>query len=232
MAPILVVHPSPGNEARKKNYQSWLESGGFSLLWAIPNERFYPGDFACLILTGGKDVNPKRYGEEPKPYTQIDPRDDWEFEILEKFLVAEKPILGICRGIQVLNVALGGSLFQDIALERRLSIAHYNARETGVDVFHSIRLLDEGNLRKWLGWQTEVNSHHHQAIKFLAPGLIATALAEDGIVEGVEDRRGRVLGVQWHPERLPEGHPARLAPLLWLKHICGVNDSISPQEHK
>ncbi|MHA2609349.1 MAG: gamma-glutamyl-gamma-aminobutyrate hydrolase family protein [bacterium JZ-2024 1] len=232
MAPILIVHPSPGNEERKRSYQVWLESAGFSLYWGIPDERFYPGDFACLILTGGKDVNPARYGEDAKPYTEIDPRDGWEFDVLEKFLMAEKPVLGICRGIQVLNVAFGGSLFQDIALERRLSIAHRDATDTARDVFHFIRTSDEGNLRKWLGPRAEVNSHHHQAIKFLAPGLIATAFAEDGIVEGVEDRSGRIMGVQWHPERLPEGHPCRLAPLLWLKQICGIGVPLFPEEQK
>ncbi len=217
MATVLILHPCPGKEEKKQKYQLWLEGYGFSIFWALPGERFHPDDFFALILPGGKDVDPRRYGEEIQPYTEVDFRDDWEFQLLQEFLMTKKPVLGICRGIQVLNVALGGNLFQDISRERRVSISHQDVENPKNDLYHPVRIPSEAGIFQKFGKMEEVNSNHHQGIKVLAPSVSAVVFAPDGLVEAVEDRTGSILGVQWHPERLPEGHPARLAPLHWLE---------------
>jgi putative glutamine amidotransferase len=166
-----------------------------------------------LCLTGGEDVEPARYGEAVRlPSVESVPeRDALEFRLLEWALADGLPVLAICRGIQVLNVALGGTLHQDLPTERPGAVAHDQMKaEPPVprpEPSHVVivrpgsflgDLVGEGELR--------VNSMHHQGIKALAPGLAAVAHAPDGLVEGVE-AAGRapaafLLGVQWHPEEL------------------------------
>ncbi len=158
-----------------------------------------------LLLQGGTDVEPQRYGERPiKAEWAGDPiRDRLEFDLIECFLKADKPILGVCRGFQVLNVAFGGKLCQDIPslYQNPTAIEHYS----GTSYFgatHDISLTPGGALAAMYG-QTEgrVNSAHHQGVIELAPGLTEEALAPDGICEGFRAPKYRfVLAVQWHPE--------------------------------
>ncbi len=161
-----------------------------------------------ILLTGGVDVAPSEYGEEPHPRlgeVQVD-RDRAELP-LARWAVAEgKPILGICRGHQLLNVALGGTLYQDIpsqipgSLDHEVSIRH----ECWNNLDHGLQLSDDSLLAEVLGTTSiEVNSLHHQGIKDLAPGLRAVGHAPDGVVEAIEGTRGNfVVGVQCHPEEL------------------------------
>jgi putative glutamine amidotransferase len=156
-----------------------------------------------LILSGGPDVNPRRFGEEPLAgLGEVDEALD-RMELMAVRLAIDKnlPVLGICRGIQVLNVALGGTLYQDIASQMPESLCHTPKADKAVNT-HSVRIEPGNQLHKLVG-QREiwVNGKHHQAVKDLASGLVATAHAKDGVVEAVELPGKRfVLGLQWHPE--------------------------------
>jgi putative glutamine amidotransferase len=159
-----------------------------------------------LVLTGGEDVNPARYGAAPHPELGDvhDGRDAFETALVHAARARGLPTLAICRGVQILNVAFGGSLIQDIPSERPDAIAHdgewaRTARVHGVDVTSGSRLAGA------LGSERPtVNSMHHQAIGIVAPPLVAVAHAPDRIVEGVEwpDDDWWMVGVQWHPEEL------------------------------
>jgi len=160
-----------------------------------------------LVLTGGGDIEPARFGEARHPKTEeVAPaRDELEIGLTHRALADNVPLFAICRGIQVLNVALGGTLVQDIPSERPGPIAHAQTepRHQGT---HAVKVMGEGTrLGRVLGrLEVEVNSMHHQAIKRLGEGLREVAWAPDGIIEGIEmpgDARF-VLGVQWHPEEL------------------------------
>ncbi len=166
-----------------------------------------------LVLTGGGDLDPARFTDDARHPT-VDgvsaARDRLEIEVIERALHDGRPLLAVCRGIQVLNVALGGSLYQDIASETGSTIAH---NQTGPRdrPTHLVKVMGEGTrLGATLGAsEVDVNSFHHQAIKRLGRGLRDVAWTADGIIEGVElpDTRALVLGVQWHPEELV-GHDA------------------------
>lgn len=158
------------------------------------------GRVDALVVAGGKDVDARRYGaaphataDEPRPL-----RDDWELDLVHAALGREMPVLGICRGAQVLNVALGGSLVQHLP-----DATGSDTHRAGPGRFatNTVHTVPGSRLAGVLGGSTTVSCYHHQAVEELAPGLQATAHAEDGVVEGIE-RPGEqfVVGVQWHPE--------------------------------
>ena len=162
-----------------------------------------------LIITGGPDVDPARYGATPHPRTAgVRPdRDAAEIALLRRALAGGLPVLGICRGMQVLNVALGGTLIQHLPDV----VGHEEHSPTpGTMASHPVRVGQDGMLGSILGAGTRpVPTHHHQGADRLGTGLVATAWAADGLVEGIEFERaggkspGRppfVIGVQWHPE--------------------------------
>ncbi len=160
----------------------------------------------ALILTGGEDMAPAWYQTEPHPKANPPSRERDLFE-LALFAAArqrELPILGICRGIQVVNVALGGTLWQDLPSERPGSVDH-NPEAARNQRSHLVR-LEPGSLAAGALGATEVlvNSFHHQAVRDLAPKLVATGWSEDGLVEAVEGAPGQpwLLAVQWHPEEM------------------------------
>jgi putative glutamine amidotransferase len=169
-----------------------------------------------VMLTGGVDVDPQNYSEERHPLCgKTDPPRDWtETQLIRWALRDGKPILGVCRGIQILNVAAGGTLYQDVRAQRSGAIKHDYFPMDGPYardmLVHPVRVTADSRLASILGAeQTQVNSMHHQAIKDLAPGLRATALAPDGVIEGIEGANGQyVVGVQWHPEELVETMPS------------------------
>ena len=166
-----------------------------------------------LLLTGGEDMDPAWYGESPSPHLDPPSRERDLFE-LALFAVArqrELPILGVCRGIQLINVALGGTLFQDLPSERPGPLEHRadGARDRRS---HRVRLLRQSRAAQALGAEAvSVNSSHHQGIKELAPGLIASGWTDDDLIEAVESGPGLpwLLAVQWHPEEM---HAERDAP--------------------
>lgn len=170
-----------------------------------------------LILTGGEDVDPARYGEAPRPGLGIvnRERDLMEFAALKLALERELPVLAICRGCQLLNVCFGGTLYQDLAMERPTALVRHLQTEAWERRTHLVRLEPGTRLARILGSrELLINSFHHQGIKDVGPGLVVAAVAEDGLVEAVESRKHPwVLGVQWHPERheaaAPEPDPDR-----------------------
>ncbi|HEY0351592.1 MAG TPA: gamma-glutamyl-gamma-aminobutyrate hydrolase family protein [Gemmatimonadales bacterium] len=159
-----------------------------------------------LVLTGGEDIEPSWYGAHPSPLLSPPSRERDLFE-LALFATARQrdlPILGICRGIQLINVALGGTLFQDLPSERPGAVNHRpeGARDARS---HRVRLQRGSRAAEALGAASiTVNSSHHQAIKDLAPGLSATGWTDDDLVEAVESPAGApwLLAVQWHPEEM------------------------------
>ena len=156
-----------------------------------------------LILSGGVDVNPKFYGEQPVTgLGEIDEdRDRTELELAKMAYAKNLPIFAICRGIQVLNVALGGTLYQDIANQINESIFHTQNASKSVTT-HTVQIETETALYQIFKRKTVwVNGKHHQAVKDIAQGLRVSARAVDGVIEGIEHPSKKfVLGVQWHPE--------------------------------
>jgi len=163
-----------------------------------------------VLLTGGGDVDPMRFGETPHPTTAeiSTARDTLEIELTRWALAKQVPLLAVCRGLQVLNVALGGSLYQDISSELGSPLDHGQAGLQGKARHiptHQVKVRDGSRLAGILGaLEVDVNSFHHQAINRLGQGLDDVAWAPDSIVEGVElgDADQFVVGVQWHPEEL------------------------------
>lgn len=181
-------------------------------LTAAAQQALWPR-LAGLLLTGGGDIDPARFGHARHPKTDdVAPaRDDIELALTRRALDDDVPVLGVCRGIQVLNVALGGTLVQDLPSERPGPIAH-SQREPRHEPTHAVKVMGEGTrLGRVLGClELQVNSMHHQAIDRLGAGLREVAWAPDGVIEGIEipgDERF-VLGVQWHPEELVGHDPA------------------------
>jgi len=160
---------------------------------------------AGLLLTGGEDVDPARYGQAPEGARTVSPeRDAMELLLLEQALERRIPVLAICRGIQILNVALGGTLFQDLFTQRGQDIDHDRYREFDGHI-HSIRSHSPHLLAEVFEVEEFIqNSAHHQGIRDLSSELTAVAWAPDGLVEAVEyraDGAAWTCGVQWHPER-------------------------------
>lgn len=157
-----------------------------------------------LLLSGGTDVDPKIFGEIPHTALgRVDgPRDPFEITLAQEAVRRDMPVLGICRGLQVLNVAMGGTLIQDIPTDVPGAIVH----ETGdnrIEIAHAVTIESDSRLAQLLAsFRVDVNSFHHQAAKRLGQGLTRSATSpDDGVVEGLEMRdRKFVVAVQWHPE--------------------------------
>jgi putative glutamine amidotransferase len=161
-----------------------------------------------VLLTGGGDIDPVFYGEErhPSVYDAEPGRDEFEIDLARRAVAADVPVLAICRGTQVLNVAAGGTLVQDIPSELATELAH--SVETPKDcVAHEVRVAANSRLHAALGETVgaactcRVNSRHHQSVGRLGSGLVASAVASDGVIEAIEAPAARFcVGVQWHPE--------------------------------
>lgn len=162
--------------------------------------------FDGVLFAGGEDVDPSFYGE-PKRYESVHEdraRDEFEFDLLERALHHRLPILGICRGVQMINVKFGGTLYQDLKAETAVEHDHKQA-EPRPEATHGITVTDpESELARVVQGSCRVNSLHHQAIKRLGRGLRATAHSEDGLTEAVEsaDDYPFLMAVQWHPEEM------------------------------
>lgn len=158
-----------------------------------------------ILFTGGQDVSPEIYHEEPMEgiLDTCKKRDEMETIVLRKAMEADKPILGICRGLQFINAALGGTLYQDLPLQHPSGVNHHGKKPYDAPD-HEVKILRESPLYQCLRTETlPVNSYHHQAIKDLAEGLQVMATAPDGIVEAVcLPEKNFLWGVQWHPEFL------------------------------
>lgn len=202
----------------------WVRSGG-ALPFLVPDLKDRDAldetaeHFDGLVLSGGADVSPKSYGEEPvRPEWSGDAqRDTYEIALLDAFRNHDKPVLGVCRGHQLLNVALGGTLYQDLVHQGVATKPHRDATIYD-DLNHGLRIQNPSWLFDLYGIDHAItNSIHHQGVKDLAPGLVPAAWSEEGIVEAVRDPKSRfVVGVQWHPEWMKKDAAGHLdsAPLL------------------
>jgi putative glutamine amidotransferase len=157
-----------------------------------------------LLLTGGDDVDPALYGEAPHPTCDVSEpgRDAFEIDLIRRALAADLPVLAICRGLQVLNVALGGTLIQDIPSEPGPLLQH-DAEGPPTTLAHTVAVTPGSGLAALVGPDDTraVNSRHHQAIRALGKGLVVTGTSPDGVIEAAEVPAARFcVGVQWHPE--------------------------------
>ncbi len=171
-----------------------------------------------LLLSGGEDIAPAAYGQEQQAWTgRIDETRDYaELGLVERWLSLDRPLLGICRGYQVLNVSLGGTLLQDIMTERSDTLDHaYVPGRPMETTVHEVRIQAESHLARALGGtRFSVNSAHHQAVSEPGRGLDVVAYAPDGIIEATElPHHPFCLGVQWHPEAMLR-HSTSMLPLF------------------
>jgi putative glutamine amidotransferase len=195
-------------------YVNAIERAGGRPLLVPPSEDAIEETLAVLdglLFSGGSDIDPDTYGAEPHPETNgVHPeRDQAELALLEAALARDMPVLAVCRGSQVLNVALGGDLVQHLPEV----LGHERHKHTpGVFADHDVEVLSGTKLQALVGDHAPVKSHHHQGYGRIGEGLRAAARAEDGTVEAIEDPERRfALGVLWHPE---EGEDAALFEAL------------------
>ncbi|HYV35746.1 MAG TPA: gamma-glutamyl-gamma-aminobutyrate hydrolase family protein [Gemmataceae bacterium] len=223
--PVIGIVPECVPQLPDQLSRGWLAGRGYvqplidlgALPWIIPlldgNEKTLAAIYARLdglYLIGGLDIDPQTYGEPRHPHCgRTDLQRDWVETQLTRWAMRDrKPILGVCRGCQLINVAAGGTLYQDVPTEFAGAIQHDVAQPAGeltrIGAFHPVRIEAGSRLRAILGaGELAVNSIHHQAVKDLAPSLKATALAPDGLIEGIEGKEDHYLiGVQWHPEEM------------------------------
>jgi len=190
-----------------RQYGSALSAAGALPLLAL--DTLHAADYLplChgLFLTGGPDMHCARYGdiyekrEDFPPFSRT--RDDLDFILCRLFLTAGRPIFGVGRGMQVLNVALGGTLYRDVPAHPGADTAGDAVHTPAVFGFHGIETVPGSRMAAVLGGELQVNSCHHQAVKTLGAGLRAAARADDGVIEAIEHESLPVFGVQWHPER-------------------------------
>lgn len=186
-------------------------SGGvpFVLPYVDSNEAIEDFIVLCdgFFFTGGADIDPQSYGEARSPHCgESQPnRDALELRVFKKAIKTQKPILGVCRGAQLVNVALGGTLYQDLPSERSGNVAHRQAEPKDAPS-HDVSVLADTPLYRLIGKaRMRANSFHHQAIKQLGAGLAVMATADDGVIEAVYLQGQRYLrAYQWHPERIYE----------------------------
>lgn len=185
-------------------------AGGTPIILPVTREREaisrYLGLLDGLLLSGGVDVDPACFGEAPHPRlgTVDDDRDTTELPLIREALAQDMPVFAICRGIQSLNVALGGTLYQDLPSQAPSAI-HHQQSDIGIpraQTSHSIRIVPDSRLHRIVGREEmQTNSFHHQALKQVADGLVVTACAPDDIIEAAESPAHRyVVAVQFHPE--------------------------------
>ena len=188
---------SGSNESRATYENAILAAGGEPVSHYCPQP-----DLTCdgLILGGGGDIDPARFGQEPNGSQPPDlVRDAAEFALFSAFLAAGKPIFGICRGHQVINVALGGTLIQDIGPELR---TFHTPEGEKWDRVHPVRSRPDSLFSRLYGPVFSVNSSHHQVVDRLGDSLVPTLWSESGLVEGLEHTRLPIFSVQFHPERM------------------------------
>ncbi|MFB4160891.1 gamma-glutamyl-gamma-aminobutyrate hydrolase family protein [Geomicrobium sp. JSM 1781026] len=196
----------------KDNIRSIVDHGGVPFI--LPNvtldgaAALMSDKLDGLLVTGGGDIDPTLFGEEPHPSLgTIHPdRDTFEMRIIEEFLKRDLPILSICRGCQVVNIAAGGDMYQDIYAQKDEELLQHQQKAPRFHTSHYIDVVQNTKLAELSGsTRYRVNSYHHQAVREIAPGFRVSATSSDGVIEAFESDAHRfVLNVQWHPENLSE----------------------------
>jgi putative glutamine amidotransferase len=203
--------PNPGIERAYVNdayVQAVERAGGVPILLPVVNHeeciQAHIESCSGLLFPGGQDIHPKFYASEARLYLgEVNVRvDEYQLKLMRGALESGKPILAICRGHQLLNVACGGTLLQDLSETPNRCLNHF--QDGGqYDVMHQVKIASGSILENLLGSELWVNSHHHQVIRDVGAGLTVIARASDDVIEAVlMSDRDFVLGVQWHPERM------------------------------
>lgn len=216
----------PAYGASSSYSDSVMQAGGTPVLIPLLDGRAnvaHSYAHACdgFLFAGGEDIDPARYGKTRHPSVQrvSHPRDELELEVFQAALQMKKPILGICRGLQLINVALGGTLVQDIPTERRCDVVHGGKDEEWLEIVHNVTVTEGTRLSSIIGaGPRPVNSLHHQCIGTLGKDLIVSAhSSSDTIIEGVElpASESWLVAVQWHPEVLWKPVDQGGAGLAW-----------------
>ncbi|MCM1030750.1 MAG: gamma-glutamyl-gamma-aminobutyrate hydrolase family protein [Oscillibacter sp.] len=195
-----------------RDYVDAIEKAGGVPLLLPPVEdeeaaAYFAGLCAGFLFSGGIDVNPVLYGHEPHAALgAVNTRwDRAELSLLRRVLDTDKPVLAVCRGHQLLNVACGGTLYQDLS-EMPQPVFRHSQLACRADRIHTVGIVPDSVLGEIFGGDLFVNSFHHQTLRDLGKGLRATACSEDGVIEAVEmEGKAFVVGVQWHPEMLLTG---------------------------
>lgn len=210
-----VFHHHPATYVPQFYVDAVVKAGGIPVILPLTDREAVPTYVAAydgFLLTGGQGVSPFLYGKEPQPLmgeTSLR-RDRFELDLVRAVQQTDKPLLGICRGEQVLNVGLGGTLHQDISYVPGAHIKHMQVPTRDTQVSHYVTAATDSYLARAFGPKFLVNSLHSQAVAEVAPGMEAIAQASDGIVEAIQstDARHRLFGVQWHPEMLLDDRDA------------------------
>ncbi len=203
--PELPFHEFPVTYTRTAFIDALQDVGATVIMIPIDQDLDKLADTISLVdkvlLTGGEDVSPEFYGQDPHMRLgNTNPnRDRFEFAVIKEVLKQEKALFGICRGHQLLNVALGGSLYQDLSLKTTETFKHMQAPTKASFPTHFIQ-VDQASSLRFLPETYHVNSFHHQMIDTVSDELTVIASASDGVIEAVENKEKRLLGVQWHPE--------------------------------
>ena len=211
-------YPPVGGYAAGRDYVlSTKMAGGCPLLLPMTTEtdviNQYVASIDGLLLTGGEDIDPALYGESSRPgLGRVSrERDDFELQLLKQAVEAGKRVFAICRGLQVVNVAYGGTLVQDIPTEIEGCLRHFGDMTKRSEPLHVAAIKKGTYLNRILGAQeVEVNSFHHQAVKALAPGFSVSAEAPDGVIEAIEAPEKGIVAVQFHPENMTVRFPLLL----------------------
>lgn len=195
---------------KEEGYAEWVRRGGGGYKLVVPGAASPLDGVSGVLLTGGEDVNPTLYGEVNRYSRRVNPeRDNFELELLRDAFSRDLPILAVCRGMQLLTVAFGGSLHQDLSERASDSLDCERVTHRGpdhTDTTHPVCIEPNTMLGRCIDQQRlMVNSHHHQGIRELPANLRTSARSRDGLIEAVEHTSNTcVLGIQWHPERWPD----------------------------
>jgi putative glutamine amidotransferase len=214
LRPGRVTNWKVGGYGLPENYVDAARHAGGRATLLLPGDDRSPAELldavGALMLIGGGDVEPSRYGQEPSEtvYGLEPDRDAFEIDLLREADRRGTPTLCICRGMQVMNVAFGGSLTQDLPSDDRF-ISHGAPSRTDA-IVHDVKLAAGSAIARAAGADVAAcSSHHHQGVEQLGDGILATGWSEDGLVEAIERETGWMVGVQWHPEDTAPADPAQ-----------------------
>lgn len=233
--------PFTGNQRAGVNNDyvtSVLKAGGVPMILPIIDDKEViknqVENVDGVLITGGSDVNSLIYGEEPtEKMGDIEhERDSFDIAVLKTALSLGKPVLGICRGLQIINVVSGGTLNQDLSFIDGSYIKHSQESKNSLQA-HSVDIYDKTKLKDIMGESVITNSFHHQSVKNIAPGFIASAVSKDGVIEAIE-KIGKefVIGVQWHPEVMAAQGDIKMTALFEKFVESSANNKLMTVERK
>lgn len=225
-----VINQISADFAPRDLKEAIIAAGGIPVIFPFPDRSELGEEMARALVTtvdgiiipGGPDVDPTYYQEEPirELGRTAYQRDAFEFPLVKAAKEAGVPVFGICRGLQVINVAFGGNLYQDLTVQNPESYMKHSQLAPGGFPTHYVKVSQSSAFYETLGERAYVNSRHHQAVKELAPGFEVTASAADGVVEAIETPDKLITAVQWHPENMWRLDDKQLDLFRWFVDKC------------